>query len=198
MTSSNDPRNDRLSRIIAEVSFKAISGMRTRCLVVFGARDALQVVARRKLQTENREKRAIVMARRKIIITENDHERLEALLASEFATAIGASEYLDDLRAELDRAEIVRPEDVPRNVVTMNSTVVLRDLDTKEKETYTLVFPEAADIANDRLSVLAPVGTAILGERVGDVVRWRVPQGWRRLKVERVVYQPEREGAFHT
>jgi regulator of nucleoside diphosphate kinase len=137
------------------------------------------------------------MGKRKIIITEVDRERLEVLLASEFAAAIGPCEYLDDLRAELDRAEIVRPEDVPRNVVTMNSTVVLRDLDTKEKETYTLVFPDAADIANDRLSVLAPVGTAILGERVGDVVRWRVPQGWRRLKVERVLYQPEREGAYH-
>jgi regulator of nucleoside diphosphate kinase len=137
------------------------------------------------------------MARRKIIMTENDHERLEALLASEFARAIGPSEYLDDLRTELDRAEIVRPDEVPRNVVTMNSTVVLRDLDTKEKESYTLVFPDEADIANDRLSVLAPVGTAILGERVDDVVRWRVPQGWRRLKIERVVFQPEREGAFH-
>jgi regulator of nucleoside diphosphate kinase len=91
----------------------------------------------------------------------------------------------------------VRPEDVPPRIVTMNSTVVLRDLDTKEDETYTLVFPDAADIATDRLSVLAPVGTAILGERVDDVVRWRVPQGWRRLKVERVVYQPEREGAYH-
>jgi regulator of nucleoside diphosphate kinase len=137
------------------------------------------------------------MARRKIIITETDFEQLQALLDSEFAAAIGPSEYLDDLRAELDRAEIVRPEDVPHNVVTMNSTVVLRDVDTKERETYTLVFPDAADIANDRLSVLAPVGTAILGERIGDVVRWRVPQGWRRLKVERVIYQPEREGAFH-
>jgi regulator of nucleoside diphosphate kinase len=137
------------------------------------------------------------VGRRKIIITEVDRERLEALLASEFAAAIGPCEYLDDLRAELDRAEIVRPEDVPRNVVTMNSTVVLRDLDTKENETYTLVFPDAADIANDRLSVLAPVGTAILGERLGDVVRWRVPQGWRRLKVELVLYQPEREGAYH-
>ena len=137
------------------------------------------------------------MARRRIIITEHDHERLEVLLTSTFAKAIGPSAYLDDLRAELDRAEIVRPDKVPRNVVTMNSTVVLRDLDTKETETYTLVFPDAADIANNRLSVLAPVGTAILGERVGEVVRWRVPQGWRRLRVERVVYQPEREGAFH-
>jgi regulator of nucleoside diphosphate kinase len=137
------------------------------------------------------------MGKRKIIITEADRERLEVLLSSEFAAAIGPCDYLDDLRAELDRAQIVRPADVPQNVVTMNSTVVLRDLDTKEKETYTLVFPSEADIANDRLSVLAPVGTAILGERVGDVIRWRVPQGWRRLKIERVVYQPEREGAIH-
>jgi regulator of nucleoside diphosphate kinase len=137
------------------------------------------------------------MANRKIIVTQHDHERLEVLLASEFARAIGPCAYLDDLGAELRRAEIVRPDEVPHNVVTMNSTVELRDLDTKEKETYTLVFPDSADIANQRLSVLAPVGTAILGERVGNVVRWRVPQGWRRLKVEHVVYQPEREGAFH-
>jgi regulator of nucleoside diphosphate kinase len=137
------------------------------------------------------------MAKRKIIITDIDHERLEDLLASEFATVIGPFDYLDDLRAELDRAEIVSPQDVPRNVVTMNSTVVLRDMDTKEKETYTLVFPDSADIAHDRLSVLAPVGTAILGQHVGDTIRWRVPQGLRRLKVEKVVYQPEREGAYH-
>jgi regulator of nucleoside diphosphate kinase len=136
------------------------------------------------------------MARRKIIITKIDHERLEELLASEFAKAIDPSDHLRDLRTELDRAHIVRPEDVPRNVVTMNSTVILRDLVTNEKETYTLVFPDSADIANNRLSVLAPIGTAILGERLGDVLRWRVPEGWRRLKVERVLYQPEREGVF--
>jgi regulator of nucleoside diphosphate kinase len=136
------------------------------------------------------------MASSNIIITKADRVRLETLLDSEFASAISPKEYLDDLRAELGRAEIVSPEDVPRSVVTMNSTVVLRDMDTNEKETYTLVFPEEADIANDRLSVLAPVGTAILGERVGESVRWRVPQGWRRLKVERVVYQPERAGAY--
>lgn len=137
------------------------------------------------------------MAKRKIILTEIDHEHLEDLLVSEFAAAIGACDYLDDLRGELDRAEIVHPEDVPRNVVTMNSTAILRDMDTKEKETYTLVFPDSADIAHSRLSVLAPVGTAILGQHVGDIVRWRVPQGLRRLKVEKVVYQPEREGAYH-
>lgn len=134
------------------------------------------------------------MSERKIVLTEADHDRLEALLDSEFAQVISPIEHLEDLRAELDGAEIVSPNRVPRNVVTMNSTVTLRDLDTNERETYTLVYPELADIANDRLSVLAPVGTAILGQRVGDELKWRVPAGWRRLRVQRVLFQPEREG----
>ena len=73
---------------------------------------------------------------------------------------------------------------------------MLRDLDSGEKETYTLVFPERADIASNRLSVIAPVGTAILGQRVGDELKWRVPAGWRRFKIVRVLSQPEREGRF--
>jgi regulator of nucleoside diphosphate kinase len=134
------------------------------------------------------------MAKPTIVITEADFERLSTLLASEFAKVISPMEYLDDLRTELGRARIVRPDKVPRHVVTMNSTVTLRDLETGEKETYTLVYPDQADIANDRLSVLAPVGTAILGQRVGDEIKWKVPSGWRRLKVQRILSQPEREG----
>ena len=137
------------------------------------------------------------MPKRKIIVTQCDYEHLEELLSSKFTQAIGPSDYLEGLKTELERAEVIDPERVPKNVVTMNSTVKLRDLDTNEIETYTLVFPEQADIANYKLSVLAPVGTAILGQRVGDVLRWQVPGGWRRLKVERVLYQPERAGVFH-
>jgi regulator of nucleoside diphosphate kinase len=136
------------------------------------------------------------MPKRKIIISQSDYEHLKELLSSEFTLAIGPSDYLEALAAELARAEIVDPQRVPRTVVTMNSTVKLRDLETNEVETYTLVFPEQADIANNRLSVLAPVGTAILGQSVGDLLRWRVPGGWRRLKVERVLFQPERAGVF--
>src|SRR6187551_2386303 len=101
------------------------------------------------------------MSQRKIIITDVDRDRLHELLASEFVKVIGPAEYLDDLKAELRRAEIVPPEKAPQNVVTMNSSVTLRDLTSRELETYTLVFPEHADIAHGRLSVLAPVGTAI-------------------------------------
>jgi regulator of nucleoside diphosphate kinase len=134
---------------------------------------------------------------RKIIITESDRLNLETLLSSEFAKIAGHAPRFDELKAELQRAEVVSPDDIAHDVVTMNSTVVLRDLETGEQETYTLVFPREADIAAGRLSVLAPIGTAILGEHVGDDVHWRVPDGWRRLKIEEIIYQPERESAFH-
>jgi regulator of nucleoside diphosphate kinase len=124
---------------------------------------------------------------RQIIITESDRQNLETLLSSEFAKVFGPSSRFDELRAELARAQIVSPDVISNDVVTMNSKVVLRDLETDARETFTLVFPNEADIANGRLSILAPIGTAILGERIGDEIRWRVPDGWRRLKIEEVV-----------
>jgi regulator of nucleoside diphosphate kinase len=77
----------------------------------------------------------------------------------------------------------------------MNSTVRLRDLDTGDMETYTLVYPAEADVDEQLISVLAPIGTAILGYRVGDVIKWPVPGGFVRLRVEKILYQPERAGA---
>ena len=136
------------------------------------------------------------MTNRQLIITAEDYRRLEALLASSVIYLIKDSDRLDELKAELGRAQIVPQDHVPSDVVTMNSTVALRDLRTNEVETYTLVYPERADIANNKLSVLAPIGTAILGYRAGDEFGWRVPQGWRELKVEEVIYQPERDGAL--
>ena len=137
------------------------------------------------------------MPRRKIYITQIDLQRLCRVVASELDLNGGSSRHLTQLIAELERAEVVLSDEIPDDVVTMNSTVVLRDLDTGESETYTLVYPNHANIARNRLSVLAPVGTAILGNQVGDVVRWRVPAGVRRLRVEEVTFQPERVGAFH-
>lgn len=133
------------------------------------------------------------MSKRNIYITDEDKLRLEHLLASEFTAAIGPTEYLADLQAELQRAVVVDSEAVPHDAITMNSRVCLRDLDTDETEVYTLVYPNAANIAERMLSILAPIGTAILGYRVGDVVRWKVPGGKRRLRVDKVLYQPERD-----
>jgi regulator of nucleoside diphosphate kinase len=73
---------------------------------------------------------------------------------------------------------------------------MLYDLDTKERELFTLVYPWDADANNYRISVLAPVGTAMIGSRVGDVIKWPVPAGIGRFRIEELIYQPEREGVL--
>lgn len=132
--------------------------------------------------------------KRQIIISKEDHERLENLFLSGFAAAISDKPYFQSLRGELDIARILPPEEIPPDVVTMNSTIRLRHLRDKDVETYTLVYPKDADIAEGKLSVLAPIGTAILGYRVGDRIEWQVPSGSIRFKIEELVFQPERDG----
>ena len=138
----------------------------------------------------------VIMTERTIQITELDQKRLLDLIRDAQSGEYRKSVYLDKLRGELERAEIVAPEEIPGDVVTMNSTVSLTDLDTNEEETYTLVYPENADTTQGKVSILAPIGTAMLGYRVGDVFEWEVPAGKRRLKVEKVLYQPEASGDF--
>ena len=137
------------------------------------------------------------MAERKIYITELDKSRLKELIAVADEFGGRDREDLETLAAELDRAEIVSPKAVPPKVVTMNSKVVLRDEDTAERMTYTLVFLKQADIDAGHISVLAPVGTAILGYAEGDVVEWPVPSGIRHICIENVLYQPEAAGDYH-
>jgi regulator of nucleoside diphosphate kinase len=103
-------------------------------------------------------------------------------------------DHLKGLEAELNRGVVVGADEIPPDVITMHSTARLVDLDTGEESVYTLVFPPEADIRHDKISVLAPVGTAMLGYRVGDRFEWPVPDGLRRLQVKEVLYQPEAAG----
>jgi len=137
------------------------------------------------------------MAGRQIYITEFGKSRLEELIAVAGEFGDHDRSDLESLAGELEQAEIVSSKDVPPDVVTMNSKVVLRDLTTSEKMTYVLVFPIDANIDEGAISVLAPVGTAILGYAKGDVVEWRVPSGIRRISIEEIIYQPEAAGDFH-
>lgn len=137
------------------------------------------------------------MKRPQLIITQADFQRLEALLSSKLAQIAGGPDRLHELEGQLNQAQVVPQDCVPEDVVTMHSRVKLRDLDTDELESYALVYPDRADIANGKLSILAPIGTAILGYRVGDELQWQVPAGSRRLRVEKVDYQPERAGDYH-
>jgi regulator of nucleoside diphosphate kinase len=136
------------------------------------------------------------IAEGQIVITEADFDRLKHLVESPRYRATHAM-LLMGLKEELDRGEVVPPDDVPKGVVTMHSRVRVRDLGEDETETYTLVYPDEADINDGKLSILAPLGTALLGTRVGDVVEFDAPAGTRRLKVERVLYQPEAAGDLH-
>ena len=136
------------------------------------------------------------MAERTIQITELDRKRLIELILEAQSGEYRKSVYLENLRGELERAEVVPPEKIAGDVITMNSTVMLTDQDTGEEETYTLVYPEDADTAQGKISILAPIGTAMLGYRVGDVFEWEVPAGKRHLKVAKILYQPEASGDF--
>jgi regulator of nucleoside diphosphate kinase len=131
-----------------------------------------------------------------IYVTEPDYNRLGALIEKTREGNGVDREYLNKLEAELDRAEIVAAQDIPANVITMRSTVRLKDLVSGEENTYSLVFPTEADFSQGKISVLAPVGTAILGYKSGDTIEWTVPSGLRRLKVDKIIYQPEAAGLF--
>ncbi len=132
-----------------------------------------------------------VLEEHTIVITESDRRRLARVIESQRGSIKADQHNLEMLAKELDRAKEVEASQVPRDVVTMNSRVQILDLDSGQVATYTLVFPEEADISRSRISILAPIGTAILGYRVGDVFEWQVPGGTRKLKVKKVMYQPE-------
>jgi len=131
-----------------------------------------------------------------IQITRFDKTRLMRLLRSLDAAHENRGE-IEDLERELERGIEVDSTDVGPDVVTMNSTVRVTDLDANTTHLYTIVFPADADFEKGRISILSPLGTALLGFRAGDVVTWEMPRGTRRLRIEELVYQPEAAGDFH-
>jgi regulator of nucleoside diphosphate kinase len=122
-----------------------------------------------------------------IIISSTDYSRLLRLVDSARLDRRIPAESLGLLERELSRSKIVDSSELPADAVAMNSTVWFRDLDSDEIEEYTLVSPAEADVVRGRISVLAPLGTALLGYRTGDVVQWRVPSGKRRFEIVDVV-----------
>jgi regulator of nucleoside diphosphate kinase len=133
-----------------------------------------------------------------IYITEADRDRLRTLIAvMKHPGHDQVREYLDRLEEELDRAEIVTPQRIPHDVITMRSRVRLRDVVSGQEMVYSLVFPNEADLRQGKISVLAPIGTAMLGYQAGEIIEWDVPAGLKRFTVEEVLYQPEGAGDYH-
>ncbi len=136
------------------------------------------------------------MEQNNIIVTAPDHERLGRLIEQN-GNGRDRSSALQ-LEEELARAFVVGQTEVPADVVTMNSRFVYVDEETGAKSTVTLVYPNEAAPADGKLSVLSPVGAALIGLRVGQSIQWPLPNGRkRRLRVETLMYQPESAGDFH-
>lgn len=130
---------------------------------------------------------------RKIYVTHRDLDRLTALLDSTVGRRDPAARAA--LEDELGRAIAVESDEIPPDVVTMHSRVRFEDLDTGEDLEMTLVYPGSADVEQGRISVLAPVGSALLGLTVGQSIRWPLPSGkTRHLRVVGITYQPEAAG----
>ena len=137
------------------------------------------------------------MKGRDIWLTDFDLERLRKLLDGTRLWISRDREHLEKLDEELGRAHVVPATDIPPEVVTMNTRLRLRDLDSGKEMVFTLVFPSDADAEQGKVSVLAPLGTAVLGFRRGDAFEWHMPGRVRRLQVEEVLYQPEAAGDHH-
>ena len=132
-----------------------------------------------------------------IWLTAQDYNRLRHLLAELTRQSRGMQAGVDTLEEILDLARVVHPEKVPGNVVTMNSRVLFEDVHTHEKGTVTIVYPADADPSSQKISVLSPVGAALLGEAEGKEVELPLPHAQtRRIRISNVLYQPEAQGDF--
>ncbi len=124
------------------------------------------------------------------IIGMDDIDRLAQLIRALRNPQFRDQQQLDLLDEVLQNASVIASEQVPIDVIRMNSRFRVLDLDNGRRARYTLVLPESADISTGKLSILAPLGTAVLGRRREEVVEAKVPGGTRRLKIEYTLYRP--------
>ena len=134
------------------------------------------------------------MQQQTIRVTDFDSRRLQSLIEGSKLVDRRDAGSVDWLERHLDEAEVTPAGHIGPDVVTMSSQVLVADIDNGETFDFQIVFPRAADAASGKISVLAPLGMAVLGRSVGEEITWKVPGGLRRLRVDRVLYQPEREG----
>ncbi len=129
--------------------------------------------------------------KRSIFITERNMRRLQGLVDIANPASEIDLENFERLEQELYRANIVEPENIPSDVVTINSKVQLRGIDSDLEIIIILVFPSDANLSEYKISILAPIGTAVIGRQTGDIIEWKAPGGIKRAKIGKMLYQPE-------
>lgn len=129
---------------------------------------------------------------RQIYITENDRLRLKKLISNALLEGLQSDKSFGELNCEIEKAKIVEIEDLPKDIITMNSKILI--VMNGNEEEVTLVYPQDADLIEDKISILSPIGTAILGYREGDTIEWAVPSGSIEIHIQKILYQPEAAG----
>lgn len=125
-----------------------------------------------------------------------DIERIQAALKEAIAQSKINPSEASALIQELRKAKAVEPKKVPATVVTMNSIVEIFIASTGKTMTIQVVYPEHADLKQNKISILSPIAAAIIGYRVGDEVSWTVPAGQTTIRIKKLVYQPEAAGDY--
>ena len=131
-----------------------------------------------------------------IIINSLDNSRIRERIVQLRRSGAPVPAEVSALLKELEKAKLMEPEQIPPGVVTMHSKVLLRYLDSDRTMELELVYPEEADVKQKKISIFSPIATALIGFKEGDQVEWQIPSGLAKLKIEKVLHQPEAAGAY--
>ncbi len=133
---------------------------------------------------------------KRIIINKLDYVRIKQFLNNAKELKSVSKSEAEKLLNELEAAEVIDPDKIPSHVVTMNSIVKLTFLDNNKQVTFQLVYPDQANLKENKISIFSPVATALIGYSVGDLIEWIVPAGMTKIRIDEIVYQPESSGDF--
>ena len=133
----------------------------------------------------------------RLILNRLDQVRIQKCIEdAKNVKSITASES-DILMKELNSAEILDPEKIPSTVVTMNSIVSISFLNTNKQVQFQIVYPKEANLKDNKISIFSPIATALIGYQEGDEVEWLVPAGLTKIKIDKIIYQPEASGDYN-
>ena len=133
---------------------------------------------------------------KKVTLTKNDYTRIyKAITDAKNSKTINSNEA-EKLLSELSKAEIVTSEKIDKDVVTMNSEVKLFFENTQKEQSFKIVYPQDANLKENKISIFSPIATALIGYKIGDEIEWIVPGGMTKIKIVELIYQPEAAGDF--
>ena len=133
---------------------------------------------------------------KKVTLTKNDYTRIyKAITVAKNSKTINSNEA-EKLLSELSKAEIVSSEKIDKDVVTMNSEVKLFFENTQKEQSFKIVYPQDANLKENKISIFSPIATALIGYKIGDEIEWIVPGGMTKIKIVDLIYQPEAAGDF--